>query len=464
LEHSFTSQADRLPKFERDEIDEQLSRVLGSANFRASPVLKSFLQFIVTKAMDGMEDALTEQSIATEVFSRDSKFDCSVDTVVRTHAYRLRQKLKEYYMGPGLADAILIEVPKGHYRARFSRREIDISLLAYESPAEGVPLPVRPKTMRRGAAITGFAFAGLALLAAGIWIGTELRLWDAANAPKELSRSQVEVDEFWRQFLGADQSPVIAYSNDLYLTTESGNLKVFSGPAADRGTIASDEAVRRGVPEFDLSRNTGPFYFEDDKTDIGEVEGASVLTAQLVRMGLHPMLKRGRVITTYDLESHNVIFLGSPFANKILSQIEGNANFVFRDASKRPSVWGGAIRNLHPLAGESKAYSLERDTNTLAFKADYAVVTSLPSITSPRKILVLGGLTTSGTQAAAQFATSPTGVAAMSARLGQKRTRSTQWPSHFEYLLRATLDHGLDLLRTECLASRTRSDSEAGQH
>jgi hypothetical protein len=210
-----------------------------------------------------------------------------------------------------------------------------------------------------------------------------------------------------------------------------------------------------------LNRNSGPFYFEDDKTDIGEVVSASVLTAQLTRMGLHPMLKRGRLITTYDLESHNVIFLGSPFANKILNQIEGNANFVFRDA-KRPSVWGGAIRNLHPLAGEFEAYSLERDASTLAFKADYAVVASLPSITPPRKILVLGGLTTSGTQAAAQFVTSPTGVAAMSARLTKRNPDDTAWPSHFEYLLRVTLDHGLDLLRTECLASRTPSESEGG--
>src|SRR6202041_1866277 len=116
---------------------------------------------------------------------------------------------------------------------------------------------------------------------------------------------------------------------------------------------------------------------------VGGVVGASVLTAQLVRMGLHPMLKRGRLITTYDLESHNVIFLGSPFANTILNQIEGNANFVFRNAGERPSVWGGVVRNLHPLASESSAYSLEREANTLAFKADYAMVTSLPSITPP---------------------------------------------------------------------------------
>jgi hypothetical protein len=164
-------------------------------------------------------------------------------------------------------------------------------------------------------------------------------------------------------------------------------------------------------------------------------------------------------MTTYDLESHNVVFLGSPFANKILNQIEGDANFVFRNQSKTLSVWGGAIRNLHPLPGESPEYFLERDADSQALRADYAVIASVPGPIPPRKILLLGGLTTSGTQAAAQFVTSPSGIGAMSAPLKNlTRARIKGWPSHFEYLLRVTLDRGLDVLRVECLASRTHGD------
>jgi len=136
---------------------------------------------------------------------------------------------------------------------------------------------------------------------------------------------------------------------------------------------------------------------------------------------------------------------------------------VFRDEPSRPPLWSGTIHNLHPFAGEGSVYSLERDAKSEVLKADYALVTSIPGLTSQRRILMLGGLTTSGTQAAAQFVTSPAGVAAMSARLPQRLGEPRFWPSHFEYLLRVTLDRGLDVLRTECLTSRTRmpSDSEA---
>jgi len=452
-------------RFERHELEQQLARILASGSFRSSPVLQSFLRFIVTKAIDGQEDLLTEQSIATAVFARAPDFDCSVDTVVRTHAYRLRQKLKEYYQGPGLADPILIDVPKGHYRARFSRHEDETPLtIPSEQKSEAVTLPVRKTSINRSAILACVAIAVASLLS-GIWIGKRLSPRpEQLAAVADTSPAQAEVDRFWSQFLGSDKSPIIAYSNDLYLTTERGNLLAFSGPAADRGTLASPEVARAGVPGFDLFfHNIGPLYFEDDKTDVGEVMSASALTAQFVRMGVHPLLKRGRVITTYDLESHNVIFVGSPFANQILKEVEGNANFVFRDEPSRPPLWGGTIHNLHPLAGEGSVYSLERDAKSEALKADYALVTSLTGLTSQRRILMLGGLTTSGTQAAAQFVTSPAGVAAMSARLPQRLGEPRFWPSHFEYLLRVTLDRGLDVLRTECLTSRTKtpSDSEA---
>ncbi len=456
------SEADCSTHFERREIDEQLSRILGSPNFLPSPVLQAFLRFIVAEAMDCNEAALTEQSIATAVFSRNANFDSSADTVVRTHAYRLRQKLKEYYAGPGLADAILIDVPKGHYRPHFSRRKDEARSSAPDRPTDAIFISDRKTKTRRGIALTGFATAGLALLITGMWLGKQMRFDDKTFAAGESSSAQVKVDQFWSEFLGSDKSPIIAYSNDLYLTTESENLLSFSGPTADRGTVAPPEVARVGVPGFELLRNTGPLYFEDDKTDIGEVVSSSVLTSQFARLGVHPILKRGRVITTYDLESHNVIFLGSPFVNKILSQIEGNANFVFRNEPKSTVAWGGAIHNLHPLSGESRVYSIERDANSRALKTDYAVVTSLPGLTPSKQILVLAGITTSGTQAAAQFVTSPAEMAALASRLEQM-ANTKRWPAHFEFLLRITLDHGLDVLRTEYVASRTHADP-AGEY
>ena len=39
----------------------------------------------------------------------------SEDSIVRTHARLLRQKLTEYFAGEGATEQIMVEIPKGHY-------------------------------------------------------------------------------------------------------------------------------------------------------------------------------------------------------------------------------------------------------------------------------------------------------------------------------------------------------------
>ena len=97
------------------QVNAQLRRVLDSAAFANAPILSRFLQFLVQHCLDGNRAALKEYTLGVEVFERGDDFDPRIDTIVRTHARRLRGKLDEYYRGPGSDDPILIEVPKGHY-------------------------------------------------------------------------------------------------------------------------------------------------------------------------------------------------------------------------------------------------------------------------------------------------------------------------------------------------------------
>ena len=53
----------------------------------------------------------------------DCEFRSRPDTIVRTQAYRLRTKLKEYYENEGKKEQVIVEVPKGHYVPTFSFRQ-----------------------------------------------------------------------------------------------------------------------------------------------------------------------------------------------------------------------------------------------------------------------------------------------------------------------------------------------------
>src|SRR5277367_6766034 len=99
----------------QDQKRAQTARIVVSPLFCHAPLLKNFLQFVTSKAVDGQPGEISEYLIATQVLGRSQNFDPALDTVVRTQAYRLRLKLKEYYETEGRFDPVLIEIPKGHY-------------------------------------------------------------------------------------------------------------------------------------------------------------------------------------------------------------------------------------------------------------------------------------------------------------------------------------------------------------
>lgn len=99
---------------------EQLQRLLSSRCFAKSPRLCSMLEFICTRTLDNHPDDLTEQQIAICIFGRKPGYNSSEDTIVRSTARHLRQRLELYYSEEGRQDPIWIDIPKGSYLAQFN--------------------------------------------------------------------------------------------------------------------------------------------------------------------------------------------------------------------------------------------------------------------------------------------------------------------------------------------------------
>ncbi len=81
-------------------------------------------------------DMLTEHSIATSVFERNSNFNPGLDTIVRSHVVRLRQKLDRLAEEDEGMASIRISIPKGEYLVRFVR--------VAPEPPQLVPLTLSP--------------------------------------------------------------------------------------------------------------------------------------------------------------------------------------------------------------------------------------------------------------------------------------------------------------------------------
>jgi hypothetical protein len=114
----------------------QLVRILDSSVFIQSARLSRFLRFVVENTLDNSSNSLKEYVIGTEVYDRTPPYHPSLDSIVRTEARRLRNKLKEYYDSEGKSDPIFIYFRTGSYIPIFRSKE-ELRVEKYSTKGNG---------------------------------------------------------------------------------------------------------------------------------------------------------------------------------------------------------------------------------------------------------------------------------------------------------------------------------------
>jgi hypothetical protein len=446
---------------DRDEKLGQLERILASRTFFNALRLQKFLRFVALKAIEGREDEVKEYTVGVHVFRKGDDFDPRTDTQVRTEASRLRMRLERYYASEGASDDLILELPKGHYVPQFSRRlpktaDFDGNagqLSAKEEEPAGGPR-LEPSVWRWGIWRAGIIIAVVAV--AAFWAGTSLSV--RKPAPAGLSPAGnadgSPVTELWTGLIEAGNPPLVAYSNPAYLTTPQRELLPFT----EAGTLP----IGTLIPESHLQKRAGgslitngvPLSFMDTMTGIGEVTAVVSLDRVLRRLGSTAEIKRGRLVTTDDLHRRNVVFVGSPVVNGVLDNLRLSGEFAFVEGLETGPYWKEYITNLHPKPGEKKTYGVDRDPESGALTVEHALISFLPGISPRRTIVMLAGIDTGGTAAAAEFATSSSGLQELAGRLGYPDAKSgRQLPPFFEALIRVEYARGM-VLGIRCEAAR----------
>lgn len=102
-------------------FETHLDQILGSAPFKAAPMSRRLLQYLVRETLAGREDRLKGYSIGIDVFERGPDFDAAGESVVRVQVGRLRKLLSEFYASDeGQHLRQRIEIPKGQYVPKFT--------------------------------------------------------------------------------------------------------------------------------------------------------------------------------------------------------------------------------------------------------------------------------------------------------------------------------------------------------
>ena len=99
-----------------------LEKIRKSQAMKGCDRLVQLLTFVVEATLKGEAGHLKESTIAVFVFGRSPDYNPKVDTIVRSQAWRLRSKLKDYYASEGSRDPVVIDIPVGRYVPVFSLR------------------------------------------------------------------------------------------------------------------------------------------------------------------------------------------------------------------------------------------------------------------------------------------------------------------------------------------------------
>ncbi|MEW5977503.1 MAG: hypothetical protein AB1898_17055 [Acidobacteriota bacterium] len=393
---------------------ELLAKVLGSRTFQGSESLKSFLRYVVERTIEDPDLQLKEFTIATEVFGRGTEFDPRVDSVVRVQAGRLRSKLQEYYASEGKRDPLVIDLPKGHYSATFRTSEAlegsEASEAVGESPLERPSDSAEGLQSERkaGSKVLLMQVGMLLLLAACVGL---LTMWYLARRDAGQLRGALrdaaspglapEYQWFWRGFVSSQSPVLIVFSNTRF-----------------QGTAETGMRLLQPLSAAGANREAAALVITEHYTGIGEVMAVSSLSRLLSEIG-HPFrVKRSLLLNWDDMKAENFIFVGSPAENLLLRDLPQKQDFVFGMVPGGSSPEHFGILNSSPRPDELPAYrATQEGPSRSEISEDFAVVSLLQGLQPNRRLMILAGITTYGTQAAAEFVTSPAGLRELHSKL-----------------------------------------------
>lgn len=385
-------------------IREAVDRILNSRHFAHAPKKRRFVQLICDYYLAGRAGELNEYLIGREVYERDDRYSQTEDPVVRVAAHDLRKRLEQYYQQEGRDEEIRLEIPVGHYEPVFKQ-------------VNGIPQKSASRNTFLVWAIAGVI--GIALIAGGLlkwsnWLNS------SGAGP---ARDDEIYKPVWEPFFKSDDPTILVLSNPLvYVVVNRTDPEAASKGAIslsdDQAQLLNNELKRldQSIPEY----TTPPRLNSSSEgyTGVGEAIGVHRITDMFRSRGSSVTLKQSRNLTAEDLKDRNLIMLGGVMSNVWSGKLPVSEDFYFTS--------NVALANRNPQSGELSEYKTKFDEKTGQILEDYALVTVKPAAQSKNTFMVLEGIRSVGTGAAAELVTSKSYLSEVNRRLAQLRSRYYQ--------------------------------------
>ena len=412
---------------DQDERWLTIHRIVTSQHFRKSPRLSQLLLYLSEQTLLGRTDLLTEHTIATRVFDREAGFDPGVDTIVRSHMVRLRQKLEQYTEDAGPAASMQVSVPRGEYLVRFHRLAPPPTAPQTVEPPPFSSPSVRAPTLHPTKETTRPWFLVSCMLGILVLVLAVVLLTVLTRSSARAKTSAPPLHPLWSRLFLPHQSTI-------FVAADSG-LVLLHGLSGRDVTLA--QYLARDFTE--QSRGLPPERVREMLTLAGRRYTSFVDLDLFRRLETLPFATPGSLVLKYardlhmdDLKQGNILLSGSRGANPWLELYEPGMNFINQTDEAHHRAY---FLNRHPLPGEPSEFSV---TETDPQRRTLGVLAFLQNLEGSGNALIMEGSSVAGTESISDFLFEDRALLAFLARI--KKPDGTL--PHFEVLIESNTVSG----------------------
>jgi hypothetical protein len=416
------------------EVRETVRRILSSRHFINAPTKQRFLQLICESYLNGRASELNEYMIGCELYDRDENYNPALDPIVRVGAHGLRKRLEAYYKGEGKEDEIILEIPHGSYAPSFIRRAAQQE---GHEPANGVPDAQGPFAFIEKHSKTLLNLLVIVLMIVTLTLAysnTQLRNQYKASAKSRELDSVFE--SVWGAFLKDGSSALLVLGNPSVYRfrhpTDPASLSRMRVDLTLEEAKSMGDTLGRERLVFNNVSTPQLMLAYDEYACLGETIGLYRIAGLFNKIGKTLTLKQSRGLASEDLKNHNAILFGSSWVKEWLGNAPIRECFTAGPAA--------SISDQNLLPGDEREYVAKYDEQTGKLIEDYALIAVKPGITERKKVMIVAGTRSEGTQAAVEYLTDEHYLADLNQRF---HGSIGSFPTYFQVLLRVSVDNGI---------------------
>jgi len=380
-------------KQDRETILSELEEVLASPHFCNSKRYPTLLRYIVENTLAGKVELLKERTLGVEVFDRPPTYDTNTDTVVRYTAGEVRKRLLLYYSERGHSAAIRISLPVGSYVAEFVHGHDDGDEVHEIRTGEHHDAE---STVQAGVEVHEPESGSLAAVSDELANGLPV----VHPAAKPATSSGQAKRWLWAVAITTVVCAIAIASWSRYRTSQPPSaVDAFWGPVLhDQRTMIICTGSSIFAPQNKSGVQTAGKDIDYTFVSMQIASAIAQVSSETEHAGAATQLASAATAALPDLREHSVTLLGG-YNNQWTLRLVEPLRFHF--------VQGQYPDEIIADRGQPQV-RWERDRSLPYSSADdYALVARFRDATIGGWVVVLAGLGRNGTEAAAQFATSP---------------------------------------------------------